>query len=180
MCEKRNKWKELWYQLSSRWKSQSRAIWVRTEKVRGWQEGKKKMWRWRKQWKGSESGGAGEDQMETERESRETVPSRDITKGDQVTCREQNRDWRKLMARAIRRVEVEQAPERNKSTPISSLWVSEVAEREILQEHRRGIMKWFPSLSCLIHGTLINRLRIVSHRAAELLMKRQGGVSVID
>ncbi len=42
----------------------------------------------------SESGGGGEDQMETERERKagHTVPSRAFTRGDQVTCGEQNGD----------------------------------------------------------------------------------------
>lgn len=74
---------------------------------------------------------------------RDTVPSRDISKGDRVTCREQNRDWHKLMIQD-RRLDKEQAPEKNKPTLISSLWISEWAVREISKEHRRGIMKWFP------------------------------------
>lgn len=81
---------------------------------------------------------------------RDTVPSRDISKGDRVTCREQNRDWHKLMIQD-RRLDKEQAPEKNKPTLISSLWISEWAVREISKEHRRGIMKWFPILLLPYH-----------------------------
>lgn len=68
----------------------------------------------------NDSGGVRRDQMETYRGGRaaEALPSRDNTRGAPVTRREPNTGWQKLMVQDIKMLQVGQAPETNKPTPI--------------------------------------------------------------
>lgn len=74
-------------------KADTGNTWKRTEKVKGRQEGPDEMWRRGGNGgkrKPSESGGGGEDQMETGRVR--AAPSRAFTSGDRAACSERDGD----------------------------------------------------------------------------------------